>query len=91
MKSNRCFVSIYFEDGLVFGRRRRDVTLAFAEKDILYEQCKYLGSSEIKKIIGINSYLELMKRAKQEGRSLSNLIKHRLRTKLVNEKENTFS
>jgi len=87
----RNFISLYFEDGLVHDRKKRDVNLAFTENDTLYQKCKHLGSSEIKRIIGVSSYSELVKKAKQEDRSLSNYIKYRLRIGLVNEKENTIS
>jgi len=82
---DRRFISVYFEDGLTNERKKRDVTLAFTEHDALYLKCKHLGSSGIKRIVGISLYSELVRRAKQEDRSLSNYIKHRLRIKLAYE------
>ncbi len=78
-KETRRFVSIYFEDGLKPFRNKRDVTLAFKNNDALYERCKQLGSSKIKRLIGIESYQELTNKAKEDGRSVSNYVKHYLR------------
>jgi hypothetical protein len=79
MMKKRRYISVYFEDSLVRERKKRDVTLAFAENDELYLRCKDLGSSEIKRIVGTASYSELVERAQDEHRSLSNYIKHKLR------------
>ena len=81
-RETRRFLSLYFEDGFLYSRKKRDVTLAFNKGDTLYEKCKQLGSSGIKRIIGIKSYRELTQRAEEDGRSVNNYIKHYLRKSL---------
>jgi hypothetical protein len=90
-QKKRLYISVYFDDALLHNRKRRDVTLAFAEDDDLFRRCKHLGSSEIKKIIGLSSYSELANKAREEDRSLSNYIKYQLRIHFKNEQENTPS
>ena len=80
--NNRVFISIYFEDGLTDGRKKRDLTIAFDSKSLLYRKCKDLGSAGIKELIEINSYKELSENAKMADRSLSNYVKHILKKKL---------
>ena len=75
----RSFYSIYFPNGNIEKRKKRDMTISFKSEDPLYEKCKELGSSKIKEIIEIRSLKELKIKAKEEDRSLSNLIKARLR------------
>lgn len=89
MTKPRAYISIYFEDATSHGKKKGDVNLAINPDDELYNKIKALGSSEIKRIIGIYTYDELLKEAKKEDRSLGNFIKHRLRVYLENEKENT--
>ena len=84
-KKRRRYISVYFENGLVEQRKKRDVTIAFSDNDDLYEKCRRLGSSEIKRITGFESYKELVKKAREEGRSISNYVKYRLRVTLENE------
>lgn len=82
---HRKYISIYFKDGHTAGRKKRDFTIAFNHVESLYEKCQDLSSSRIKEIIGIYSYEELLDKAKKEGRTLSNLIKFRLKMALANE------
>ena len=84
-QKKRLYISVYFDDALVHNRKRRDVTLSFHENDSLYKLCKDLGSSKIKSLCGLESYSELVKRAQEEDRSLSNFIKHQLRIYFKNE------
>jgi len=78
----RKFISIYFKNGITKERNKRDVTVAFYKDDPLYEKCKELGSSNIKELIGVNSYKELVKKSRKEERSRSNYIKYKLMKKL---------
>lgn len=85
-KSKRTFISIYFPDALINDRKKRDFTIAFDKKSLLYEKCKFLSSDEIKKILGTGSYVELVGKAKAEDRSLGNYIKKKLKEKFkINE------
>jgi len=90
-KKPRAYISVYFEDAKSHGKKKGDVTLAFDSNDELYKKIKLLGSAEIKRIIGINSYHELREAAKKEYRSSGNYIKHKLSVYLEREKENTSS
>ena len=78
----RVFISIYFQNGHTENRKKNDITIAFDSNDPLYEKCRQLGSSNIKRIINVDSYNELIKKAKKEERTLSNYIKYKLRKKL---------
>lgn len=91
MTKSRAYKSIYFEDARSKGKKKGDVTLAFSPDDELYLKIKDLGSSEIKKMIGVNTYQELLEAAKKDYRSSGNFIKHKLRIILEHEKENTSS
>jgi hypothetical protein len=89
MKRVRVYIGVYFEDAKEHGKKKGDVTLAFNRDDELYIKIKTTGSSEIKRIIGISSYNELLRKAQKEDRSLGNYIKHSLKVYFENEKENT--
>jgi type III secretion system FlhB-like substrate exporter len=89
MVRNRKYISVYFESAKQHGKKKGDITLAFDHDDALYPKVKALGSSEIKKIISVNSYAELLDIARREDRTVSNLIKHRLKVYLENEQKNT--
>ncbi len=91
MSRSRVFISIYFSDGITDKRKRRDFTLSFDPSDKLYGICKNLGSTKIKEFIHIYSYKELVEKAEAEQRSLSNYIKHELKTAIDNEKKNIIS
>jgi hypothetical protein len=82
-KRQRKFISIYFKDGLLNNRKKRDVTISFSAESSLYKKCKHLNSSDIKKLIGIDSYAMLLKKSNQDGRTLSNYVKYKLNQKLV--------
>lgn len=79
----RTYISLYFKNGDLHHRKKRDVTIGFRKDDPLYEKCKGLSSSEIKELIDIDSYRELIKKARKEDRTINNLIKSRLRIKLL--------
>jgi predicted HicB family RNase H-like nuclease len=83
----RVYISVYFKNGDAEQRKKRDVTVAFSSDDILYERCKNLSSSEIKKIVGIRTYKELKNKASRQDRSINNYIKSKLRTKLFGRNE----
>lgn len=87
MTRSRVYKSIYFNDARSYGRKKSDVTLSFSSDEELYRKMKTLSSSEIKRIIGVNSYGELIEAAKKEDRSSGNFIKHRLRVYLEHEED----
>ena len=82
MEQKRGFISIYFKDAVKQNRKRRDVTIAFDEDDPLYKICKKMGSTGIKEVIGIFSYVELLNEAANDNRTVGNYIKHKLRLNL---------
>lgn len=84
----RRFISIYFpySDG---DKRRdsRNVSIAFNHKELLlYKKIKMHNSKEIREMISISSYNQLLQTAREEDRKLSELIKVRLKEKLLNKK-----
>jgi hypothetical protein len=81
-KTKRAYISLYFEDGLVGKRKKRDLTISFNPNDPLYLKCHKIGSAKIKEIIGINLYSDLVGVAKKENRTLGNYIKHKLSEKI---------
>lgn len=85
----RVYISLYFSDGLAEKRKKRDLTLAFDPNDELYRLCKRLGPSRIKEIIGLDSYTELVEKARLEERPLGNYIKHKLRAFLEHGEKGT--
>jgi len=78
-EKKRYFISVYFRDGKTPDRSKGDVTLSFSSPDEFYHKCKRLGSTGIKKAIGLTSYIELAREAEKEERTISNLIKYRLK------------
>lgn len=78
----RAYISIYFVNGRM-GRKKGDLTISFDYNSALYKKCKKLGSTEVKKIINIDSYKELVKRARENGRSLGNYVKFKLEKILI--------
>lgn len=89
MTKSRVYKSIYFKDAKSYGKKKGDVTLSFSSNDKLYKKIKHLSSSEIKRMIGVNNYEELLEAARKEYRSSGNFIKHKLSIHLEREKENT--
>lgn len=81
-QNKRKYISIYFEDRALTERKKKDLTIAFSPTEPLYQYCKKFGSSDIKGIINIHSYEELVRMAQTENRTLSNFIKHKLKEKL---------
>jgi len=89
MKSQkRKYISIYFQNGKIGNRKKRDVTISFENGDPLYEICKTLGSSKIKEIIDIGSYKDLIRKANKEERPLGNYIKYALKKRIEKSSKN---
>ena len=78
MPKHRVFKSIYFKGARAHGKKKNDITLSFNMDDELYRKIENLSSSEIRRIIGVDSYGELLEVAKQEHRTSGNFIKHKL-------------
>ena len=68
MASNQIFKAVYFSDYKETNPKAKGVVLAFGERNIdLYKSVADLGSSELRSLLGTDSYLELEQRAQQEG------------------------
>src|SRR3989338_6643790 len=68
MASNQVFKAVYFSDYKEMNPKAKGVVLAFGERNIyLYKNISYLGSNELRNLLGTDSYLELEQRAQQEG------------------------
>ena len=81
----RNYIAIYLPlidaDGT---RHTKNVCIAFNEKEkILFEKVKKLTSREIKKMIAIFSYTQLINHSKKEDRKATEFIKMRLTEKLI--------
>ncbi len=75
----RNYISLYFQNGNLEGRKKKDLTISFNAEDPLYEKCKKLGSSKIQEIVKTKSLRELKNKAREKDRTLGNLIKVMLR------------
>ena len=82
-KTKRTYISIYFEDGLLDHRKKRDLTISFNADDPLYGKCKKMSSAQLKELIGVSSYSELVRLAEREDRTLGNYVKHKVRQKIA--------
>jgi len=77
------FKSIYFTDKDLFGTSGRSVTVSFSEKDsVLKDQVQCLSNEEIRELIGMQKYQDLVIQAKREDRTISQFIKLRLKRNL---------
>ncbi len=72
MASNQIFKAVYFSDYKETNPKAKGVILAFGERNIdLYKSIVDLGSSELRNLLGTDSYLELEQRAQREGLPLN--------------------
>lgn len=78
----RAYVSFFFKDSISKVRKRGYLTVAFDSQSIIYEKCREFGTSKIKELIGINSYKDLVDKARKEKRALGNYIKYKLSKEL---------
>ena len=78
----RLYISLYFKDIRNFGKVKPYLTVAFDSKSELYEVCKKLGSSGMKKLIQCDTYKCLKDKASKDNRSISNFIKTTILKKL---------
>lgn len=68
MPSSQTFKAVYFADHKEINSKSKGLVLAFGEKNKdLYKSISNLESNELRNILGTDSYVELEKRAKQEG------------------------
>lgn len=68
MATNQIFKTVYFHDHKKIGPKTKGVVLAFGEKNKdLYKDIARLESSELRGLLGVDSYVDLEKRARQEG------------------------
>lgn len=84
----RDFVAIYFPYNTEEGKKTRNVAVSFndsTEKD-LYYRVKELSSTDLKRLISIHSYEHLEKLCEKEDRKKTELIKLRLKEKLLRRK-----
>ncbi len=68
MPSNQIFKSIYFPDHREVNQNSKGLVLAFGDRNKdLYKNIASLESNDLRNLLGTNSYVELEKRAQQEG------------------------
>ncbi len=89
MKSTRKFKAIYFpqknEDGINIVK---NISISFntIEEKNLYKRIEKISSTEIKHIVAIYSYNQLLKAASDENRKITEFIKLRLKEHFFNRK-----
>jgi len=86
MKRN--YFNIYFPYMKKNGERiSKNVCIAFGDREkVLYEKTKLFSSTDIKKLINIFSYNQLLKTADTEDRTPTQLIKLRLKENILKKK-----
>jgi len=95
--SKQFFKSVYFSDYPSEDSKRKTVTLAFNEPEVpYYAKVKDLSNEEIRELIGINSYEQLVLFANKEERSINQTIKRLIKKNLndfdyVKTKDLTFA
>lgn len=101
MASNQIFKAVYFSDYKEANPKAKGFVLAFSDRNRdLYKNLAGLGSSELRNLLGTNSFIELEQRAKQEGLPVStyclwylrkNLGVEHSKSKIIKNKEKTIS
>jgi len=90
MASNQVFKAVYFSDYKETTPKARGVVLAFGERNTdLYKSVVDLRSNELRNLLGTNSYLELERRAQQEGLPINTYCLWYLRKNLGTEEKKT--
>ena len=79
IRKQRKYISIYFKDVILSGRKKNYITLSFDHDNKLYKKLKKMGTSKAKELLKVISYGELAEKAAQEDRTVGNYIKHTLR------------
>lgn len=68
MASNQIFKAVYFSDYKTINPKAKGVILAFGERNKdLYQTIALLDSFELRQLLGTDSFVDLEKRAKEEG------------------------
>ena len=77
--TKQIFKSIYFADKDLFENKGRSVTVSFSKNDAdIEDKIRNLTNEEIREIIGITSFQELINNSKNDRRTLSQYIKVQL-------------
>ncbi len=88
MASNQIFKAVYFSDHKEVNPKAKGVILAFGKRNKdLYKTIADLGSTDLRNLLGTESYLELEQRAQQEGLSVNTYCLWYLRKNLGVEKK----
>ncbi|MFH1507541.1 MAG: hypothetical protein ABIG46_03800 [Candidatus Omnitrophota bacterium] len=77
------FKSVYFLDERKDNSRGRSVTISFSEDERdLKEKIEVFSNEEIRELIGLSNYADLLANAENDGRTISQYIKTQLRKNL---------
>lgn len=83
--SKQYYKSIYFKDYPTEVTKSKTITLAFSEpEEPYYNKIKELSSTEIRELIGVNSYKQLSFFAKEQERSVNQVAKRFIKSNLKN-------
>jgi len=84
MASNQIFKALYFPDYKTINPRAKGFILAFGERNKdLYRAISSLESSELRQLLGTDSFVDLEKRAEEEGLPVNTYCLWYLRKNLV--------
>ena len=79
------FKNVYFSDLAESDSQKSSITLAFSQRDdLLYTQVRNLSSSELRNLLGFESYGALKKSAENARRSLNSHCLYRIKRRLAN-------
>lgn len=86
----RKVISVYFPaKDKIHGYKKAQISLSI--RDPLYRAIRFLRSEEIRDILGLTSYEDLVRKAATQQRPISQYIKRSLARKLLNQKEKAKS
>ena len=91
MPSTQTFKAVYFPDYKAVNPNAKGFVLAFSDRNKdLYQTVASLSSHEIRELLGINSFIELEKKAEKEGLPISTYCVWRLRKAVESSSNSLF-
>jgi len=81
--AKQLYKAVYFSDYPTKDSKEKSITLAFSEPEIpYYSKVKDMTTQEIKELIGIKSYKQLVLFADKEERSINQIVKRLIKQNL---------
>ena len=82
MNKKRSYISFYYIDAALSDRKKKYLTIAFETNTKLYKKVRAMGTTKLKRLIGLRSYKEISESAAEDNRTISNYVKHVLKKHL---------